>query len=40
MRKLVVSGLPYLVVYGDEADNPRSVVILRLLHGAVPWHPE
>lgn len=38
-RELVISGLPYLVVYGIEADNPRSVVILRLLHGAILWPP-
>ncbi len=36
-RELVISGLPYLVVYGIEADNTRSVFILRLLHGAMPW---
>ena len=36
-RELVISGLPYLIVYGTEADDPRSVVILRLLHGAMLW---
>ena len=38
-RELVISGLPYLVVYGIEVDDPRSVVILRLLHGAMFWPP-
>jgi len=38
-RELVISGLPYLVVYDIEADNSRSVVILRLLHGAMLWPP-
>ena len=33
-RELVVSGLPYLVVYRIEAS---SVVILRVLHGAMQW---
>ena len=36
-RELVISRLPYLVVYGIEADNFRSVVMLRLLHGAMFW---
>ena len=39
-RELVISGLPYLVVYGIEADNPHSVVIMRLLHGAMLWRSE
>ena len=38
-RELVISGLPYLVVYGVEADDPRSVAILRVLHGAMLWPP-
>jgi toxin ParE1/3/4 len=38
-RELVISGLPYLVVYGTEADDPRSVAILRVLHGAMLWPP-
>ena len=38
-RELVISGLPYLVVYVVEADNSRCMVILRLLHGAMLWPP-
>ena len=36
-RELVISGLPYLAVYSIEGDDPRSVAILRLLHGAMLW---
>ena len=39
-RELVISGLPYLVVDGIEAYSPRSVVILRILHGAMLWPSE
>jgi toxin ParE1/3/4 len=35
-RELVVTGTPYVVVYRVE---PRSVVILRVLHGAQRWPP-
>jgi len=35
-RELVISGLPYLVVYSVE---PATVVILRVLHGAMLWPP-
>ena len=38
-RELVVSGLPYLVVYSVEAAALRTVVILRVLHGAMLWPP-
>lgn len=42
-RELVVSGLPYLVVYSVEPKPPVSsahtVVILRVLHGAMLWPP-
>ena len=38
-RELVISGLPYLVVYSIEVDDPRSVAILRVLHGAMLWPP-
>jgi plasmid stabilization system protein ParE len=34
----VISRLPYLVVYSVAAD-PRTVVILRVLHGAMLWPP-
>jgi toxin ParE1/3/4 len=37
-RELVISRLPYLVVYSVAAD-PRTVVILRVLHGAMLWPP-
>jgi toxin ParE1/3/4 len=37
-RELVISRLPYLVVYSVDAD-PRTVVILRVLHGAMLWPP-
>jgi plasmid stabilization system protein ParE len=39
-RELVISGLPYLAVYSIEAAPPRSVVILRVLHGAMLWPPD
>lgn len=35
-RELVIAGLPYVVVYSVE---PATVVILRLLHGAMLWPP-
>ncbi len=38
-RELVISDLPYLVVYSVEAANRRTVVILRVLHGAMLWPP-
>ncbi len=43
-RELVVSGLPYLVVYGVEpaapdGTAPPTVIILRVLHGAMFWPP-
>ena len=38
-RELVISGLPYLVVYSVESAPPRTVVILRVLHGAMLWPP-
>ncbi len=38
-RELVISRLPYLVVYSADAADPRTVVILRVLHGAMLWPP-
>jgi len=38
-RELVISGLPYLVVYSVESADRRTVVILRVLHGAMLWPP-
>lgn len=38
-RELVISRLPYLVVYSVDAADPRAVVILRVLHGAILWPP-
>lgn len=42
-RELVISGLPYLVVYSVEPAAPApeayTVVILRVLHGAMLWPP-
>lgn len=43
-RELVVPGLPYLVVYSVESAAPfvpasQTVVILRVLHGAMLWPP-
>jgi toxin ParE1/3/4 len=39
-RELVISGLPYLVVYSVDSADPRSVAILRVLHGAMLWPPD
>lgn len=33
-RELVVRRLPYLIVYRVE---PRDVIVLRVLHGAMRW---
>ena len=38
-RELVISGLPYLVVYSLGSDDPPTVNILRVLHGAMLWPP-
>ncbi len=38
-RELVISGLPYVVVYSVESADPRTAVILRVLHGAMLWPP-
>jgi toxin ParE1/3/4 len=38
-RELVISGLPYLVVYNLGPDDPPTVNILRVLHGAMLWPP-
>lgn len=39
-RELVISGVPYLVVYSVESAAPdAAVVILRVLHGAMMWPP-
>ncbi len=34
-----MSRLPYLVVYTVDTANPRTVVILRVLHAAMLWPP-
>jgi toxin ParE1/3/4 len=34
-RELVIAGLPYLVVYSVDSVDPRSVAVLRVLHGAM-----
>jgi plasmid stabilization system protein ParE len=39
-RELVIASLPYLAVYCIESAPPRSVVILRVLHGAMLWPPD
>src|SRR5947209_118185 len=41
-RELVVTRFPYLIIYAVEHDTvaselPRTVVILRVLHGAMRW---
>lgn len=38
-RELVISSLPYLVVYSLDPAPPPTVVILRVLHGAMLWPP-
>jgi toxin ParE1/3/4 len=38
-RELVISGLPYLAVYSIDSADSRTVVILRVLHGAMLWPP-
>lgn len=38
-RELVIAGLPYLVVYSVDSVDPRSVAVLRVLHGAMLWPP-
>jgi len=38
-RELVISGLPYLVVYSVDSAEPRTVTILRVLHGTMLWPP-
>jgi toxin ParE1/3/4 len=38
-RELVISGLPYLAVYSVDSADPRTVVILRVLHGTMLWPP-
>ena len=32
-------AVPYLVVYSVDSVDPRSVAILRVLHGAMLWPP-
>jgi len=44
-RELVISRLPYLIVYSVEPaapdrTAPPALVILRVLHGAMFWPPE
>ena len=38
-RELVIPGLPYLAVDTIDTADPRTVVILRVLHGAMQWPP-
>jgi len=38
-RELVISGLPYLVVYCIDSADLETLVILRVLHGAMLWPP-
>lgn len=38
-RESLVPGLPYVVVYVVERAPVQSVVILRVLHGAMSWPP-
>ncbi len=38
-RELVISGLPYLVVYSVDSAAPPTVTLLRVLHGAMLWPP-
>lgn len=37
--ELVIPGLPYLVIYRLGPDNPPTVNVLRVLHGAMLWPP-
>lgn len=41
-RELVVTRFPYLIVYEVETQDtqPQSVIILRVLHGAMLWPPQ
>lgn len=44
-REMVVTRFPYLIVDVVEHDaavseQPQAVVILRVLHDAMPWPPE
>jgi toxin ParE1/3/4 len=45
-RELVITRYPYLIVYGVEpaaevsSSIPRTVFILRVLHGAMQWPRE
>ena len=32
-------AVPYLVVYSVDSVDPRSVAVLRVLHGAMLWPP-
>lgn len=36
-RELGIPRLPYLVVYTVEPPKPETVIILRVLHGAMLW---
>ncbi len=38
-RELVISSLPYLVVYSVDSPDAETVNILRVLHGAMLWPP-
>jgi plasmid stabilization system protein ParE len=44
-RELAVTSYPYLIVYDVEhdetiSDKPQTIIILRVLHGAMQWPPE
>jgi toxin ParE1/3/4 len=44
-RELVISSYPFLIVYAVEhdettSDTPQTIIILRVLHGAMQWPPE
>jgi toxin ParE1/3/4 len=45
-RELVITSYPYLIVYSVEPDEertpdqPKTVILLRVLHGAMQWPQE
>jgi toxin ParE1/3/4 len=45
-RELVITSYPYLIVYNVEPgvetppEGPKTIAILRVLHGAMQWPPE
>ncbi|KAA0594995.1 type II toxin-antitoxin system RelE/ParE family toxin [Azospirillum lipoferum] len=38
-RELVVSGLPYIIVYNDGIRRDNIVTVLRVIHTAMLWPP-